>query len=189
MLERAKTLPNRGLYFDLVSFVQATTKHQPTNTPAISLLYALETQLGRIEREGGVEARWRRHDAMRSRVEAWSEERGVPYVPREGRRSWTVSCLKLPDGTASKTVVSALKEAGRARHGAAAGLGAAHPLGGRGDAARGMGPQAVRRHRAPGQDDRRRGDGTHRRSRRPARPGVRHAGRRTRSVPRPRARG
>src|SRR5436305_547061 len=112
MLERAKTLPNRGLYFDLVSFVQATTKHQPTNTPANSLLYALETQLGRIEREGGVAARWRRHDAMRSRVEAWSEERGVPYVPREGRRSWTVSCLKLPDGTASKTVVSALKEAG-----------------------------------------------------------------------------
>ncbi len=36
----------------------------------------------------------------------------MPYVPREGRRSWTVSCLKLPDGTASKTVVSALKEAG-----------------------------------------------------------------------------
>jgi len=112
MLERAKTLPNRGLYFDLVSFVQATTKHQPTNTPAISLLYALETQLGRIEREGGVAARWRRHDAMRSRVEAWSEQRGVPYVPREERRSWTVSCLKLPDGKTSKTVVSALKEAG-----------------------------------------------------------------------------
>jgi predicted phosphoserine aminotransferase len=112
MLERAKTLPNRGLYFDLVSFVQATIKHQPTNTPAISLLYALETQLARIEREGGVEARWRRHEAMRSRVEAWSEQRGVPYVPREGRRSWTVSCLKLPDGTGSKTVVGALKEAG-----------------------------------------------------------------------------
>jgi len=112
MLERAKTLPNRGLYFDLVSFAQATSKHQPTNTPAISLLYALETQLGRIEREGGVAARWRRHDAMRSRVEAWSEQRGVPYVPREGRRSWTVSCLKLPDGKTSKTVVSGLKEAG-----------------------------------------------------------------------------
>jgi len=112
MLERAKTLPNRGLYFDLVSFVQATTKHQPTNTPAISLLYALETQLARIERDGGVEARWRRHDAMRARVEAWSEQRGVPYVPREGRRSWTVSCLKLPDGKSSKTVVGGLKEAG-----------------------------------------------------------------------------
>src|SRR2546422_7617357 len=46
-------------------------------------LYALETQLGRIEREGGVEARWRRHNAMRSRVEAWSEERGVPFRSEE----------------------------------------------------------------------------------------------------------
>src|SRR5437899_4358636 len=95
MLERAKTLPNRGLYFDLVSFLEATTKHQPTNTPAISLLFALETQLARIERAGGVEARWRRHEAMRRRVEEWSEQRGIAYLPREGRRSWTVSCLKV----------------------------------------------------------------------------------------------
>ncbi|MGH7547506.1 MAG: pyridoxal-phosphate-dependent aminotransferase family protein [Gemmatimonadales bacterium] len=112
MLARAKTLPNRGLYFDLVSCTEATARHQPTNTPAISLLYALETQLARIEREGGVEARWRRHEAMRARVEAWSEERGVPYLPREGRRSWTVSCLKLPQGRSAKAVVGALKEAG-----------------------------------------------------------------------------
>jgi len=112
MIERAKTLPGRGLYFDLVSFLEATTKHQPTNTPAISLLFALETQLGRIEREGGVEARWRRHDAMRRRVEQWSEQHGVAYLPREGRRSWTVSCLKLPEGKTSKPIVAALKQAG-----------------------------------------------------------------------------
>ena len=112
MLERAKSLPNRGLYFDLVSFLEATTKHQPTNTPAIPLLYALQIQLARIEREGGVEARWRRHDAMRRRVEDWSAERGVAYLPREGRRSWTVSCLKVPEGTSAKQIVSALKQAG-----------------------------------------------------------------------------
>ncbi|HYU01098.1 MAG TPA: alanine--glyoxylate aminotransferase family protein [Gemmatimonadales bacterium] len=112
MLERAKTVPNRGLYFDLVSFTEATAKYQPTNTPAISLLYALETQLGRIEREGGVEARWRRHDAMRSRVEAWSEERGVPFLPRAERRSWTVSCLKVPEAKGAKAIVGALKDAG-----------------------------------------------------------------------------
>src|SRR5947209_14529251 len=70
MLERAKTLPNRGLYFDLVSFVQATTKYQPTNTPAISRWYALETPLGRIERAGGAEARWRRHGPERARAGA-----------------------------------------------------------------------------------------------------------------------
>lgn len=112
MVARAKTLPGRGLYFDLVSFLDATTKHQPTNTPALSLLYALEAQLGRIEREGGVEARWRRHDAMRRRVEQWSAERGIAYLPAEGRRSWTVSCLKLPEGKTSKPVVAGLKQAG-----------------------------------------------------------------------------
>src|SRR3989454_4331737 len=112
MLERARTLPARGLYFDLVSFLEATTKHQPTNTPAISLLFALETQLGRIEREGGAEGRWRRHDAMRRRVEEWSEEHGIAYLPREGRRSWTVSCLKVPEEKSAKQIVGALKQAG-----------------------------------------------------------------------------
>lgn len=112
MLERAKTLPARGLYFDLVSFTEATVRHQPTNTPALPLFFALEAQLGRIEREGGVEARWRRHEAMRRRVEAWSEQRGVAYLPAQGRRSWTVSCLKVPQGKSSKQIVAALREAG-----------------------------------------------------------------------------
>ena len=112
MVNRAKTLEERGAYFDLISFLTATTKFQPTNTPAISLLYALEVQLGRIEREGGIEARWKRHDAMRRRVEAWSAEHGVTFLPREGRHSWTVSCLRLPDGKHSKDVVGALKQQG-----------------------------------------------------------------------------
>ena len=102
MLERAKTLEARGLYFDLPSFLQATAKFQPTNTPAISLLYALDRQLERIAAEGGVEGRWRRHEAMRRRVEQWSEECGVAFLPREDRRSWTVSCLRLPEGKSAK---------------------------------------------------------------------------------------
>lgn len=112
MLERAKTLDNRGVYFDLVTFEQATVKHQPTNTPALSLMYALDLQLARIEQEGGIEARWQRHDAMRRRVEEWAASRGLSYVPREGRRSWTTSCIKLPAGKGSKEVVSAIKKEG-----------------------------------------------------------------------------
>ena len=76
------------------------------------MLYALEVQLGRIEREGGIEARWKRHDAMRRRVETWSAEHGVQFLPREGRHSWTVSCLRLPEGKHSKDVVGALKQQG-----------------------------------------------------------------------------
>ncbi len=112
MLERAKTLPGRGLYFDLPSFETATAKFQPTNTPAISLLYALDVQLKRIDTEGGIEARWRRHDAMRRTVEQWAAAQGIEFLPREGRRSWTVSCLKLPAGKSAKEVVGALKKEG-----------------------------------------------------------------------------
>ena len=112
MRARAKTLPARGQYFDLVTFEEATRKSQPTNTPAISLFYALQVQLARIEREGGVEARWARHDAMRRRVEEWSAARDVAYVPREGRRSWTVSCLKVPEGKTAQDVVAPLKQQG-----------------------------------------------------------------------------
>jgi aspartate aminotransferase-like enzyme len=112
LLERAKTLDGRGLYFDLVSFEQATVKHQPTNTPALSLMFALDVQLARIERDGGVEARWQRHDAMRRRVEDWTAQRGLSYLPREGRRSWTTSCIKMPAGKSSKDLVGAVKKAG-----------------------------------------------------------------------------
>jgi aspartate aminotransferase-like enzyme len=112
MLERSKTIPGRGLYFDLPAFVEATHKNAPTNTPALSLFFALDVQLKRIEAEGGVEARWARHDAMRRAVEHWSADREIAYVPVEGRRSWTVSCLKLPSGKSAKDVVSGLKQQG-----------------------------------------------------------------------------
>jgi aspartate aminotransferase-like enzyme len=112
MRERANTLGGRGQYFDLVSFEDATRTFQPTNTPALSLFYALETQLGRIEREGGVEARWRRHEAMRHAVEEWSAVRRVAYLPPAGRRSWTVSCLRVPEGRAASEIVKGLKQQG-----------------------------------------------------------------------------
>jgi len=112
MLERAKTLPSRGLYFDLITFEKASAKFQPTNTPAISLFYALDVQLGRIDAEGGIEARWRRHDEMRKTTERWAQKMGLSYLPPEGRRSWTVSCIKMPAGKISKDLVTAVKKEG-----------------------------------------------------------------------------
>lgn len=99
LLERAKTLPGRGIYLDLVAYDEQIRKHQTPYTPGVSLLYALHAQVGRILSSGGMEARWKRHDAMRARVERWAVEQGtalgVSFLPREGRRSWTVSCLTL----------------------------------------------------------------------------------------------
>ena len=99
MVERAKTIKNRGIYLDLVVHHDQIQKHQTPYTPAVSLLYALHAQVARIVASGGIEERWARHDAMRQRTERWAKEHGdalgIEFLPKEGRRSWTVSCLKL----------------------------------------------------------------------------------------------
>ena len=116
MLERAKTVPERGSYFDVVAYHKAAESYQPTNTPAISLLYALDTQLDRIEAAGGPDARWKRHDGMRECVEAWIDgpggTLGYSYLPDEGRRSWTVSCLNVPEGANGRTITRDMRDAG-----------------------------------------------------------------------------
>jgi len=116
LLERAKTIPERGAYLDLVAYSEAFARAQPTNTPAVSLFFQLQRQLQRIAAEGGVEARWTRHEAMREACERWVEgpgqHQGLSYLPDAGRRSWTVSCLKLPEGRSAKSVTQALAAQG-----------------------------------------------------------------------------
>jgi aspartate aminotransferase-like enzyme len=116
MLARAKTLGGRGAYLDLLAYDEAFAARQPTNTPALSLFYALAEQCHRIDAEGGVGARWARHDAMRRAVEEWVDGRGgalgYRYLPRAGRRSWTVSCLKVPEGRSGREIVRAARTEG-----------------------------------------------------------------------------
>ncbi len=116
MLERAATVPERGAYFDAIAYEKAAANYQPTNTPAISLLYALDVQLRRIDEDGGASARWDRHDAMRQCVEGWVEGRGgelgYSYLPAAGRRSWTISCLNVPEGMSGRTIAKAMRQQG-----------------------------------------------------------------------------
>jgi aspartate aminotransferase-like enzyme len=126
LLERAKTLPDRGIYLDLIAYDTAIRKRQTPYTPALSLMYALEAQLCRIGDAGGIERRWERHNAMRERVERWVAKEagarlGLSYLPREGRRSWTVSCLKLPEG--GKALGGAVAKAMDAKFGYTIGAG------------------------------------------------------------------
>jgi aspartate aminotransferase-like enzyme len=100
LLQRAALVPGRGWYLDLLAYERAARTGRPTQTPALSHLYALQCQLGRIEREGGVEARWRRHAAMLAVVERWvASARGWSFLAEAGRRSPAVSALVPPVGT------------------------------------------------------------------------------------------
>jgi aspartate aminotransferase-like enzyme len=115
-VERAKAESDRGTYFDIVEFEKFAAKHQTPNTPAISLLYALETQLESIVTES-IERRWARHEAMHVETERWvttCAERGIPlamFAPA-GARSATVSTITLPAGVTASAMVKAVAARG-----------------------------------------------------------------------------
>ena len=116
MLDRARSIAHRGVYFDLLEFESNAKKHQAPNTPAISLFHALAAQLERIDRET-VEGRWARHAAMAERVWRWADEmreRGVEVslVPPAGYRSPTVSCLRIPAGRTGGEITAAMAARG-----------------------------------------------------------------------------
>jgi predicted phosphoserine aminotransferase len=117
MMERSKSATRKGVYFDLLSFVDNLAKQQTPNTPAVSLLYALDVQLKRIN-TAGVEARWDTHRAMAERCWGWvdemREEKGVPIevLAPAGFRSPTVTCIKLPAGVKGPDVVAGVKAKG-----------------------------------------------------------------------------
>jgi aspartate aminotransferase-like enzyme len=106
VLERAAASSARGTYFDFVEFEKFIAKNQTPNTPAVSLLYALDVQLVRIQRET-IEGRWARHAAMAARTWRWVDE-----MARHGARSPTVSCIRVPAPHTGPTVTAALKERG-----------------------------------------------------------------------------
>lgn len=116
VLARAKEKSARGIYFDFLEFEKNVRSNQTPNTPALSLLYALDAQLERI-REETVEARWERHAAMARRTAEWVDDmrgRGVAMsmLPPEGFRSPTVSCIRVPSGRSGTEITAALKKRG-----------------------------------------------------------------------------
>jgi aspartate aminotransferase-like enzyme len=116
-LAQAATRPQRGTYFDLVEFARFAEKRQTPNTPALSLLYALDAQVRALAAEG-IEARWARHAAMRATTEAWVASLAAEVDPAfgilapAGARSPTVTCVTLPTGLASAAIVDGVAARG-----------------------------------------------------------------------------
>jgi predicted phosphoserine aminotransferase len=90
-LERARTIPRRGLYFDFVRMEEHLQRDSTPATPAISLLYALDVQLDRMLAEG-LPARFERHQALAAMAQAWAAERFGLFAP-EGYRARTVTAV------------------------------------------------------------------------------------------------
>jgi aspartate aminotransferase-like enzyme len=116
-LERSRGVGGRGTYFSFEALEKAAAKLQTSNTPAVSLLFALDYQLERIEAEG-IETRWERHRRMAERTWRWVDEvrerHGVDIrlLARAGRRSPSVTCVALPPGQSGVEITRRMKEQG-----------------------------------------------------------------------------
>jgi aspartate aminotransferase-like enzyme len=110
MMDRARGIPGRGQYFDLLEYDRYWRKHQTPTTPAVSLLYALQAQMERIHAEG-VEARALRHWTMAERAWEWAQERGprwgLSLFAPPGRRSPTVTTIAVAEGGVPATEICA----------------------------------------------------------------------------------
>lgn len=95
--ERAKTVENRGYYFDLLEMKRYYDERRQTpTTPAITLFYALDRQLDRILEEG-VENRFRRHEAMAHHTQEWAR-RHFSLFAEPGYESLTVTAVNNTRG-------------------------------------------------------------------------------------------
>jgi len=109
-IRKAADVSDRGVYLDLVSFDAYAQSNETPTTPAVSLMFALETEVAEVLREG-VEARWDRHGAMRSSVERWSDQLRhdtgweIEILARAGARSPTISVLRLPAAVSSDVLI------------------------------------------------------------------------------------
>jgi len=77
-LQKAATVPNRGMYFDFIEMMEFYQKNQTPSTPAISLIQALNKQMDDILAEG-LENRFARHLEMATYIQNWARQYWALY--------------------------------------------------------------------------------------------------------------
>jgi aspartate aminotransferase-like enzyme len=111
-LERAKSLPNRGYYFDFIEFAKNAEKNNTPSTPAISLIYGLQHILQTISAEG-LANRYARHADNNAIIHAWGARHGFENFAPTGNQSVSLTCFKKPDDFDQAAFIKNLK----AKHG------------------------------------------------------------------------
>ncbi len=91
-MERARSVPNRGFYTDIVDIFSYYEKnHQTPSTPCIPLLFALDKRLDAMISET-YERIYERHKAMAEHTHRWAKK-SFAMFSEPGYESLTVSCV------------------------------------------------------------------------------------------------
>ena len=93
-LEKAKSVKNKGHYFDFLAYLEKNKKHQTPNTPSIPQIRGLITQLKYILDEEGLEKRFERHERLGKRTRIWARDMSLEMFPERNYESNTVSTMK-----------------------------------------------------------------------------------------------
>jgi aspartate aminotransferase-like enzyme len=95
-LDKAKTVKNRGYYFDFLDMLKYAERGQTPATPAIPQIQALDAQLDDILAETP-EGRFARHEALAVIVRGWAR-RHFALFAEEGYESPTLTCVSNTRG-------------------------------------------------------------------------------------------
>jgi aspartate aminotransferase-like enzyme len=92
-LEQAKSVGQRGYYFDFLEFQKNHEKNMTPSTPSVAHIYALQSKLQDIFTEG-LEERFARHRSIQKLAHEWVKKNGFELLPDPKHASVTLSCVR-----------------------------------------------------------------------------------------------
>jgi aspartate aminotransferase-like enzyme len=107
-LEKSKTVPGRGYYFDFQAFAKAAEKNQTPATPSIPHIMALNYQCKKLLAEG-IENVWKRHKQMGDFTRSWARKKFELFC-EEKYASNTLTTIRNTRGIKVAEVISAIQQ-------------------------------------------------------------------------------
>jgi aspartate aminotransferase-like enzyme len=106
---KAKTIKDRGYYFDIIEFRANGEKSMTPSTPCISLIYGLRHQLNKFFAEG-LDNRYARHARLNGMVHDWVRRNGFEFFAQEGYRTKGLTCVANNRGIDVAAMIGLLKK-------------------------------------------------------------------------------
>lgn len=91
-MTKAKTMTDRGYYFDFIEFQKNQENFMTPSTPCIATIFGLRHQLKTIFAEG-IDARRDRHARLNRMAHDWVRRHGFEFFAPEGYRSVSLTCV------------------------------------------------------------------------------------------------
>lgn len=107
-LEKSKTVPGRGYYFDFQQFAKTAAKNQTPTTPNIPHIMALNYQCKKLSAEG-MENVWARHKQLGDFVRSWAKENFNLFC-EEKYASNTLTTIKNTRGINVAETINAIQQ-------------------------------------------------------------------------------